>query len=130
MLPGKIADAALRIPCTSDNFLRIWFDLLRPIHKLTAKETEVAVCLVKNWYRLQTTVKDDKQLNQLLFSPENKASMCQEIGISPQHMRKIMMKLKQRYIIVNNKLNYRFIPQYTEGRPFRLMFILENAETT
>lgn len=126
----KIADAALRIPCTEDTFLKVFFDLLRPIHKLTPKEIEVAVCFVKHWYKLSNTVKDDKQLNQLLFSPQEKALICEELGLTPQHLRKILVKFRQRMIIVNGKLNYRYIRHYTEGKPFRLMFIIDNAETT
>lgn len=125
----KIADSALWIPCTKETFLKVWFDLLRPVHKLTKKEMEVAVCFVKHWYKLRDTVRDDKQLNQLLFSPQEKAEICNELGLSPQHMRKIMVKLRQRMIVVNDKLNYRFIPNYTEGQPFRLMFLIGNAET-
>lgn len=126
---GKIADAALKIPCTKESFLKVWFDLLHPVHKLTQKETEVAISFVKHWYKLQSTVKDDKQLNQLLFSPQEKAAICEELGLSPQHMRKIMVKLRQRHIVVNDKLNYRYIPHYTEGSPFRLMFIIDDAKT-
>lgn len=127
---GKIADTALRIPCTKESFLKVWFDLLRPVHKLTQKETEVAISFVEHWHKLQSTVKDDKQLNQLLFSPQEKALICQELGLSPQHMRKIMVKLRQRHIIVNDRLNYRYIPSYTEGTPFRVMFIIDDAKTT
>lgn len=131
----KIADVALRIPCTQESFHKVWFDLLRSIHRLTQKETEVAVCFVKHWNKLKDTVKDDKQLNQLLFSPQEKAEICKELDITPQHMRKIMVKLKQRHIVVNGKLNYRYIPKYKPGTPFRLMFIIDdtftvNAETT
>ena len=128
--PVKIADAALKVPCTKERFLEVWFDLLRPIHKLTAKETEVAACLVRNWFKLRRTVKDDEQLNQLLFSAPYKAEMCKEVGISSQHMRKIMIKLKQRHVIEGKKLNYRYIPMSTDGKPFRLMFIIENAEVS
>lgn len=131
MPPGnKIADTALRIPCSKERFLYRFFDLLRPVHQLTQKEMEVAVCFVEHWYKLQATVKDDKQLNQLLFSVQEKTQICQELGLSAQHMRKIMMKLKQRNIIINGKLNYRFIPHHEEGSPYRIMFIIDDAETT
>lgn len=126
----KIADTALRIPCTKESFLKVWFDFLRPVHRLTQKETDVAICFVKHWYKLRDTVKDDRQLNQLLFSPQEKAAICEELGLSPQHMRKIMVKLRQRHIVVNDTLNYSYIPKYTEGSPFRLMFIFEDAKTT
>ena len=126
----KIADTALRIPCTKETFIRTWFNLLRPVHKLTQKEMEVAVCFVQHWYKLRNTVTDDKQLNQLLFSAQEKAEICNELGLSPQHMRKIMVKLRQHMIIVNGKLNYRYIPAYKEGTPYRLMFIIDDAEAT
>lgn len=126
--PVKIADAALRVPCTKDTFLKVWFDLLRPVHKLTAKETEVAVCLVRNWFKLRNTVKDDKQLNMILFSSDYKAEMCKEIGMSSQHMRKVMIKLRQREVIKDGKLNYRFIPTATDGKPLRLMFIITTED--
>ena len=127
---NKIADAALRIPCNSDNFLKVWFELLRPVHKLTQRESDVAVALIKRWYDLRDTIKDDKQLNILLFSAQTKKEIREELGLAKPHMSTIMVRLRQRMIIVNGRLNYRYIPNFQKGVPFRLMFILENAETT
>lgn len=126
----KIADAALKIPCTNENFLRVWFDLLKPVHKLTQREIDVAIAFVKRWYELRDTVRDDKQLNRLLLSAQEKKEIMASLGLSKSHMHLIMTKLKQRRIVVDGKLNYRYIPNYQPGIPFRLMFILENAETT
>lgn len=131
MQPGtKIADSALRIPCTKDTFLKTWFDLLRPIHRLTPSEIKVAICFVEHWYKLRQTITDDEQLNQILFSPKEKRKVCEEVGLSPAHMRNVIIRLRQRGIIKNGRLYYRYIPIRTEGAPYRLMFIIDDAETT
>jgi hypothetical protein len=127
---NKIADTALMVPCNSENFLKVWFELLRPVHKLTQRESDVAVLLVSRWYKLKETVKDDKQLNMLLFSAQTKKEMCEELGMAKSHMSMVLSRLKQRMIIKDGKLNYRYIPVYEEGVPYRLMFIMENAKAT
>ena len=127
---NKIADTALMVPCNSENFLKVWSELLRPVHKLTQRESDVAVLLVSRWYKLKETVKDDKQLNMLLFSAQTKKEMCEELGMAKSHMSMVLSRLKQRMIIKDGKLNYRYIPVYEEGVPYRLMFIMENAKAT
>lgn len=127
---AKIASTALRIPCTKKTFLKVWFDMLRPVHRLTPAEMKVAVCFVEHWYKLSETIKDDEQLNMVLFSPQEKKKIYEEVGISYDHMRAIIIKLRQRGIIKNGKLNYRYIPKYEAGQPYRLIFIIDDTETS
>lgn len=131
MQPGiKIADSVLRIPCSRESFLKVWFDLLRPIHRLTPTEIKVAICFVEHWYKLRQTITDDEQLNQILLSPKEKQKIGEEVGLSPAHMRNAIVRLRQRGIIKNGKLYYRYIPIRQDGTPYRLMFIIDDAEAT
>ena len=128
-VPPKIAGKALKIPCTTKNFLKVWFDLLRPVHRLTPTEMRVAAAFVEHWYALSKTIKDDEQLNMILFSPKEKQKIYEEVGISYSHMRAAVIKLKQRGIIKNGKLNYSYIPIRQEGSPYRLIFIIDDSES-
>ena len=126
--PPKMAGKALRIPCTKQSFLKVWFDLLRPVHRLTPTEMKVAAAFVEHWYALRKTISNEDQLNMILFSPKEKQKIYEEVGISYSHMRAAIIKLKQRGIIKNGRLNYQYIPIKEEGAPYRLIFILDESE--
>ena len=34
------------------DFFRLWLEFLRPFHRLTNKELEVATCFIKHYYEL------------------------------------------------------------------------------
>lgn len=125
----KMAEAAIRVPCTPDIFVRKWFEYLTPVHKLTDREIDVASALVDKYIQLKEIVKDDKMLNSLLFSKETKSEICQKLNITPVYFNRIIYRLKQTKIIKDKTLNQLYIPNYTPGKPFRLMIIIDDAAT-
>ena len=123
----KIVDACLRVPCTQRNFIRAWMKFLRPIHKLTDKETDVAAQFVEQWMKLSTEVKDEAHLNKLLFSKEIKDQICDNLGLKQPYFRTILQRLRRNGIIEGNKLSKMYIPSYVPGKKFRLMVIFDDA---
>ena len=113
---GKIADAALSIPCTSDNFLKVWFDLLRPIHKLTDREIEVVELFLKKRHELSKKVTDEELLDKVVMGEDIKKEIREALGITLAHFQVIMSKLRKNKVIENNKLNPFYIPRLSKGK--------------
>ena len=122
----KFVDAALRVPCTPDTFVRTWFDLLKVRHNLTEREMDVAAKFVIYYDKLLQRVQDEDILNRHLFSKEMKNRIREECGLAPPRFRTILQHLRENGIISNDKLNPQYIPKYTPGVPFRLLFLIDD----
>lgn len=123
----KGVDNVVRIPCKLDySFFRMWFLFLQPFHRLTEREMEVATSFVKHRYDLSKVVSDSEILDKLLMSEDTKKKIREECGITVAHFQVIMSKLRKSNIIVDGKLNPRYIPRISEENDsFKLMLLFE-----
>lgn len=114
----------VRIPTTLDsNFFRYWFNFLEPFHKLTNREIDVITCFIKHRFDLSKVIKDDNILDQVLMSEETKKIIRLECKLESPYFQVIMGKLKQNRLIVDGKINKRFIPNVEQdAEEFRLIF--------
>ena len=121
--PNNVA----RIPCSlSDSFFRYWFMFWEPFHKLTKREIDVAATLVKIRYELSKVVKDEVILDKLVMSEDTKRKVREECNITLPHFQVIMGKLRKNSIIVDGKLNPRYIPRVIEENgSFKLMLLFD-----
>lgn len=113
---GK-ANNIIRIPTSIDGkFFRYWFEFLKPLHPFTDKEIEVISCYLKYRYDLCKVIKDEDILNKVLMSTETKNKIREECGMSIQHFQSILGKLKRGKVIIDNRINPRFIPNVTADK--------------
>lgn len=125
----RVADALVSIPCNRDNFIRWWFELLKPMHRLTDKECEVATALIRKRIELSRKIVDEKLLDRTLFSKEVRQEIAAEAHVTQDYFRVILTTLRQRGIVNGKAFNKRYIPSWDaseEKFSFRLMFILGN----
>lgn len=117
----------IRIPTSiNGSFFRYWFEFLKPFHSLTDREIQVASALVKQRYNLSKVIKDDTILDKVVMSEDTKRVIRTECNISLQHFQVIMGKLRKSKVIVDNKINPRFIPNLVEEQgSFRLLLNFE-----
>lgn len=123
---SKVADGGMRIPCTSSTFIRAWLEVMRPIHRLTPKEMDVAAELIKRRYDLTKGISNPALIDKVLFNKETKDSIITKVGITDSHYKMVLHKLRQNGVIDGKKINPRYLPDWTPGKPFRWMFIFEN----
>lgn len=123
----KIINAALRVPCKPENFIRVWFEFLKPVHKLTDKEADVAAQFVIHYMELSKDISDEEHINAILFSKKTKNQICQTLGLKQPYFRTILQNLRRNKVIVNGKLEKKYVPSYVPGQKFRLMFIFDDA---
>ena len=114
-MEGKIRNV-VRIPTSLDGkFFRYWFEFLEPLHKLTGREIDVIASFVKQRYELSKVIKDSDILERVTMSEDTKKKVREDCNMSLAHFQVIMGKLRKNKVIIDNKINPRFIPQITEG---------------
>ena len=121
--PNNIA----RVPCSLDkSFFRYWLMFLEPFHKLTKREIDVAASFVKQRYELSKVIKDNDILDKVTMSEDTKRKVREECNITLPHFQVIMGKLRKNKVIVDGKINPRFIPNIDEETgTFQLLLLFE-----
>lgn len=121
------ANNVIRIPTSLDgNFFRYWFMFLEPFHKLTDREIDVITSFVKQRYELSKVIKDNDILDKVTMSEDTKRKVREECNITLPHFQVIMGKLRKNGVIVNGKINPKFIPNINEGADnFQLLLLFD-----
>lgn len=121
----------IRIPTSiNGGFFRFWLEFLRPFHKLTDREMDVVTSFLKHRYELSKKIRDDSELlDKNVMSEDIKKKVREECNISLPHFQVIMGKLKKNNVIINNKINPKFIPHIIEEKgAFQLLLYFDLHE--
>lgn len=124
---NKEINNVIRIPTSlNSKFFRYWFEFLQPFHKLTEREIDVITSLVKQRYELSRVIKDDEILDRVTMSEDTKRKVREECNMTLPHFQVIMGKLRKSKVIIDNKINPRFIPNIREDSgTFQLLLLFE-----
>jgi hypothetical protein len=117
----------IRIPASlNSNFFKYWFLFLEPFHHLTDREMDVIASFVKQRYELNKVIKDDNILDKVVMSEDIKQKVREECGISLPHFQVVMGKLRKAKVIVDGKINPKYIPRLEEdGDSFKLLLLFD-----
>lgn len=116
----------VRIPCSFDSFFRYWFLFLQPFHKLTNREIDVITAFVKHRYNLSKVIKDNDILDKVVMSEDTKKKVREECNMTLPHFQVVMGNLKKNKVILNGKINPKFIPNLSENAEyFQLMLLFD-----
>ena len=120
-------DNVARVPCKLDySFFKMWFMFLQPFHHLTEREMEVATSFVKQRYELSKVVSDSDILDKLVMSEDTKRKVREECNITLPHFQVILGKLRKNKVIVDGKINPKFIPNINaDNDAFQLLLLFE-----
>lgn len=124
---AKQVDSIVRIPCKVDGkFFRYWFEFLQPFHNLTEREMDVITSFVKQRYELSKVIKDNEILDKVTMSEDTKKKVREECDISLPHFQVIMGKLRKNKVIIDGKINPRYIPSVDEENGlFKMMLLFD-----
>ncbi len=119
MEPQRRVNNTIRIPTSLEgDFFIIWLKFLDQFHELTPRETEVAAAFIKLRFELSKSITDEDLLDQIVMNEGSKRRIKTECHISDAHFQVIMGKLRESKVIVDGKLNKKFIPKrLKEGDP-------------
>lgn len=124
-MKGKI-DSVIKIPCTLDSFFRYWFEFLKPLHNLTQREIDVASELVKHRYLLSKAITDEAILDKMSLSTDTRKQIMQECDLPPRYFNVVMSNLKKNKVIVDGRINPKFIPRIVEDKDnFQLLLLFD-----
>lgn len=117
----------IRIPTSlSVNFFKLWLMFLEPFHKLTKREIDVAASFVKQRYELSKVIKDSEILDRVTMSEDTKKKVREECNITLPHFQVILGKLRKNKVIVDGKINPKFIPNINaDNDVFQLLLLFE-----
>jgi hypothetical protein len=125
----KKANNIIRIPTSlSGSFFKYWLLFLKPFHKLADREIDIAASLIKQRYELSKVIKDDEILDRVTMSEDTKKKVREECGITLAYFQVIMGKLRKNKVIIDNKINPKFIPNLPEDGNFSLLLYFELNE--
>lgn len=121
-----VADNVVRIPTSLEKFFRYWFEFLEPFHRLTDREIDVITAFTYERYQLSKVVSDNDILDKVVMSEDTKKKVRQTCNITLAHFQVIMGKLRKNQVIIDNKINPRFIPNIgSDSGAFKLMLLFD-----
>ena len=127
-------DNVLNIPTSlKGKFFKHWFKFLLPYHGLTDREMDVAAAFLLKRYELSKVISDANIVESVLMNEETKRNIRESCDVKHQHFQVIMSKLRKAKIIVDNKINPRFIPNVKEENgnfKLLLLFTFDDVTTT
>ena len=116
----------IRIPTDKKKFFRFWYEFLKPFHKLTDREIDVITSFTYERFLLSKVILDPDVLDKVVMSEDTKKKVREESNITLAHFQVIMGKLRKNRVIINNKINPKFIPNITEDdNSFKLMLLFD-----
>lgn len=122
---NKKANNIVRIPTSlNTKFFKYWFEFLKPFHKLTNKEMDIIASFVKQRYELSKIIKDDTVLDKYVMSDAVKEKVLEECHITSSYLKVKMFKFRKNNVIVDGKINPKFIPNIREDEGFFQLLLL------
>lgn len=123
-------DSIIAVPTSlNGKFFRYWFEFLRPIHKLKDREMDVMSLLLLERFRLAEVIKDEELLDRNLFSKETKHIIAEKCNMNLKCLDTTLTQLRKAKMILNNRINPKFIPAITkEQNNFKLLILFNLNE--
>lgn len=113
----KKPNSIIRISTSvDDKFFKYYLGFLRLFHNLTDREMDVLSSLLKYRYELSKVIKDSNILDKVVMGEDTKRKVREELNMSLAHFQVIMGKLRKNNVIIDSKINPKFIPNITEER--------------
>lgn len=131
-MKGEV-DNVLSIPTSlKGKFFKHWFKFLLPYHNLTEREMDVAAAFLLKRFELSKVISDVNILNSVLMNEDTKRQIRESLDIKHPHFQVIMGKLRKAKVIIDNRINPRFIPNVKEDNgnfKLLLLFTFDDVES-
>lgn len=104
-----------------------WLTCLKPLHKLSSKEIEVAAWFLEQYIKKKGNITDEALLNQFIFSAESKRNIKKILNMSSNYFQVLFKVLKSKGFIINNeRINPKYIPAFNNDGDIILCYIIKN----
>ena len=106
----------VKVPATVGiDLFKKWFVFLKPFHGLTDREIDIIACFAKERFELSKAITEEALLDKVVMSDDTKRKIREECEVSLPHFQVIMSKLKKSKVIINNRINPHYIPNFRPG---------------
>ena len=122
----KQADGGMVIPCKSSEFIRSCLEVMRPIHKLSSREMDIAAIILGRRYVIAEDTQNKENIDKILFNKDTKKSIAAEAGITMDHFKIVLHKMRKNDVIRGNSFNPIYTPEWHPGKTFRWVFVFRN----
>lgn len=108
-------DKIVRRDVSVKKFYGEWLLWLRPLHKLTDREMEIAALMLECMQYLSSKVRDEAKRGKIVTSIESRKAMSDMIGMSDQYFGMLYGGLRKKGFIIGDVINPLFIPRIESG---------------
>lgn len=116
----------VKVPYGNDEeFFKFWMLFLKPYHFLTENEMAVTAALLCARYELSQKITDNELLDEVLFSEPTRKRVREFLGMTSTNLQWILTKLRKTGVIINERLNPKYVPNYNGDGSFRLLVMFE-----
>lgn len=113
------------IKTTFKSLFKQWLLLTKSMHKLTPNEIDVLSLYLYYFYVYKEDIKNEGFLWKILFDYETKLKIRDELNIDDGTFQNIMTAFRKKQVIVDNKINPKYIPILnTKEKSFKIIFNL------
>lgn len=123
---SKINNVVRITTSLNTKFFRYWFEFLQPFHKLTDREMDVITAFVKYRYELSKKISDPDILDKVVMGEDIRKKIREDCNLTLAHFQVIVGKLRKNKVILDGKINPRFIPNIKEENgTFQLLLLFD-----
>lgn len=98
-----------------DELFLNWFLILKPLHNLSNKECILASKLYKYRNELKEVILDKEILDTTILSDTYRKKIIEEMDITMIHLQVLLTSLRKKNVIIDNRLNPKFIPHIKDS---------------
>jgi len=120
----------VEVPCTSENFYRLWLSFMIPFHKFTPQVIMIAGELLKHRQRLSKVISDERILSKVLLGAEVRNEILKACNCTLSTFRVTINKLKKAKFLVDGRIEPRFIPNIGDSKTFNVMLAFRLKDET
>lgn len=128
-----MVNKVINIPAQNmQQFFELWLTFLKPIHKLSEKPIKVLAALLTIRHNLSKDIINPEVLDSVVLNLSNKKKAQEMSDLTNSYFQVIMNQLRKKKIIINDRINPKFIPNIKTADKFQLLilFDIKNESTT
>lgn len=116
----------ISLKCEDFNqFIKVWITFLKPFHRLTPSESDVAARILVQYFKLKASVPDQNILYELLWTSKSRKDIMDSLKISRAWFQMVLSTLKSSGFLEGNRINPRYIPHITDESRFLLDIVFD-----
>jgi hypothetical protein len=118
------------VKVTEEQFFRFWINMLQPFLKLRQQEIELLAKLLYHRYLISEDVTDKSMVDALLFMPERRKQMREELKYEIYTFNNNLAILRKKKLVIEKSINKRIVPNIEKPFDgFRFTYDIEIARS-